>query len=184
MKPGEAEVNVVEDCEALSAKKKRPAENLFFPMVNQRHEFAGNYENQIRSQKTLMVVLPLASVHHLHHPLLSSFKSVITTSLVFTGIAIAWAGGFYHACGSMLSRGFWTSAYSARDMQSLFQIHTDQFERRRLGWLPGIVRNCDRRRCGDYDLSGPEFFPTTDHERAPKPVPQPLPLAFAVCVPA
>jgi copper/silver efflux system protein len=55
--------------------------------------FAGNYENQIRSEKTLMVVLPLALVL-IFIILYLQFRSVATTFMVFSGIAVATTGGF------------------------------------------------------------------------------------------
>jgi Cu(I)/Ag(I) efflux system membrane protein CusA/SilA len=57
------------------------------------YAFAGSYENQIRSQKTLAVVLPLA-LFVIFMILYCQFKSVISTSLVFSGILVAWSGGF------------------------------------------------------------------------------------------
>ncbi len=55
--------------------------------------FAGNYENQVRSKKTLMVVLPLALVI-IFIILYLQFRSVATTGMVFSGILVAWSGGF------------------------------------------------------------------------------------------
>jgi copper/silver efflux system protein len=61
------------------------------PGVNFR--FAGNYENQVRAQKTLAVVLPL-SLFIIFLVLYLKFKSTATAFLVFTGILVAWSGGF------------------------------------------------------------------------------------------
>jgi len=91
MKPGEAEVNVVEDCQRYLQERIDSGEFVLPPGVS--YTFAGNYENQVRSQKTLMVVLPLA-LFIIFIILYLQFRSIITTSLVFSGIAIAWAGGF------------------------------------------------------------------------------------------
>ncbi|MCK4959415.1 MAG: efflux RND transporter permease subunit, partial [Planctomycetes bacterium] len=91
MKPGNAEVDVVEQCENYldekikSGQLVRPAGVSFV--------FAGNYENQLRSQKTLAMVLPLA-LFIIFLILYFQFKSVPTTMLVFSGIFVAWAGGF------------------------------------------------------------------------------------------
>ena len=57
------------------------------------YEFAGNYQNQLRAAKTLSVVLPLA-LFVIFMILYFQFKTVPTTLLVFSGIAVAWAGGF------------------------------------------------------------------------------------------
>jgi len=119
MKPGKAEVNVVEECQRYLQEKIDSGEFIVPPGVS--YTFAGNYENQIRSQKTLMVVLPLA-LFIIFIILYFQFRSVITTSLVFSGIAIAWAGGFI-----MLwlygQPWFLDFALFGTNMQTLFQIH-------------------------------------------------------------
>ncbi|MCA9088022.1 MAG: efflux RND transporter permease subunit [Planctomycetaceae bacterium] len=119
MKVGKAEVNVVEDCQRYLQEKIDSGEFVLPPGVS--YTFAGNYENQIRSQKTLMVVLPLA-LFVIFIILYMQFRSVITTSLVFSGIAIAWAGGFI-----MLwlygQPWFLDFAIFGTEMQTLFQIH-------------------------------------------------------------
>ncbi len=91
MKPGGAEVDVVEDCQRY-LKQKIDSGELFLP-TGVSYTFAGNYENQVRSQKTLMVVLPLALLL-IFLILYFQFRSTITTALVFSGIFVAWAGGF------------------------------------------------------------------------------------------
>ncbi|MBI4773225.1 MAG: efflux RND transporter permease subunit [Deltaproteobacteria bacterium] len=55
--------------------------------------FTGNYQNQVRSEKKLRLILPLALfivflILYLH------FNSAVTSLLVFSGIVVAWAGGF------------------------------------------------------------------------------------------
>ncbi len=90
-KPGEAEVDVVEEAQAFLQTKIDSGE--FTLPAGVTYTFAGNYENQIRSQKTLAIVLPLA-LGIIFLILYLQFKSAITTSLVFSGILIAWAGGF------------------------------------------------------------------------------------------
>ena len=119
MKPGKAEVNVVEECQRYLQNKIDSGEFNLPDGVS--YSFAGNYENQIRSQKTLMVVLPLA-LFVIFIILYFQFRSVITTSLVFSGIAIAWAGGFI-----MLwlygQPWFLNFELFGTNMQSLFQIH-------------------------------------------------------------
>ncbi len=119
MKPGEAEVNVVEDAQRYLNQKIDSGEFVLPPGVS--YTFAGNYENQIRSQKTLMVVLPLA-LFVIFIILYFQFRSVITTSLVFSGIAIAWAGGFIML---WLYGQPWFLDFEVfgTNMQTLFQIH-------------------------------------------------------------
>ena len=91
MKPGQAEVEVVEECQAYLREKLATGELTLPPGVS--YAFAGSYENQIRSQKTLAVVLPLA-LFVIFLILYFQFNSVVTTSLVFSGILVAWSGGF------------------------------------------------------------------------------------------
>ena len=119
MKPGNAEVDVVEQCQACLQGKIDMGQLVLPPGVS--YTFAGNYENQIRSQKTLAVVLPVA-LFVIFLILYFQFKSVMTTSLVFSGILVAWSGGFL-----MLwlygQSWFLDVELFGVDMQNLFQIH-------------------------------------------------------------
>jgi Cu(I)/Ag(I) efflux system membrane protein CusA/SilA len=90
-KPGYAEVDVVEEAQAYLQSKIASGE--FEIPAGVSYVFAGSYENQIRSEKKLMVVLPLAMVI-IFLILYFQFKQVPTTLLVFSGIFVAWAGGF------------------------------------------------------------------------------------------
>jgi Cu(I)/Ag(I) efflux system membrane protein CusA/SilA len=90
-KPGYAEVDVVEQAQAY-LKDKTAAGELRIP-AGVSYAFAGSYENQVRSEKKLLVVLPLSMVL-IFLILYFQFKSVPTTLLVFAGIFVAWAGGF------------------------------------------------------------------------------------------
>lgn len=56
-------------------------------------EFAGNYQNQLRSERRLRLVLPL-SFFLISLILYIQFRSAGTTLMVFSGIVVAWAGGF------------------------------------------------------------------------------------------
>ncbi len=90
-KAGYAEVDVVQQCQRfLQAREK--SGDLVRP-AGVTYEFAGSYENQIRARKTLSVVLPVA-LFIIFLILYFQFKSVPTTFLVFSGIVVAWAGGF------------------------------------------------------------------------------------------
>jgi len=57
------------------------------------YQFTGTYENQLRAEKTLSIVVPLALII-IFLILYFQFKSVATSLMVFTGIAVAFAGGF------------------------------------------------------------------------------------------
>jgi Cu(I)/Ag(I) efflux system membrane protein CusA/SilA len=85
------------------------------------YSFAGSYENQIRSEKKLMVILPLALLV-IFLILYFQFRSVSTTLLVFSGIFVAWAGGFLMIglYGQEWFLDFQIFGVNARD---LFQVH-------------------------------------------------------------
>jgi Cu(I)/Ag(I) efflux system membrane protein CusA/SilA len=120
MKPGNAEVNVVEDCQRY-LKSKIDSGELVLPR-GVSYTFAGNYENQIRAQKKLAVVLPLA-LFIIFLILYFQFKSIPTTLLVFSGIFVAWAGGFILI---WLYAQPWFLDFSVFgvNMRQLFQVHT------------------------------------------------------------
>jgi Cu(I)/Ag(I) efflux system membrane protein CusA/SilA len=91
MKHGEAEVDVVEDAAAFLEAKRKSGE-LRIP-AGVSYSFAGNYENQVRSEARLRIILPLA-LFIMVVILYFQFDSVLTTMIVFSGVVVAWAGGF------------------------------------------------------------------------------------------
>jgi Cu(I)/Ag(I) efflux system membrane protein CusA/SilA len=119
-KPGNAEVNVVEDCQHYLQSKIDSGELVLPRGVS--YTFAGSYENQIRAQKKLAVVLPLA-LFIIFLILYFQFKSIPTTLLVFSGIFVAWAGGFILI---WLYAQPWFIDFSVFgvNMRQLFQVHT------------------------------------------------------------
>ncbi|MCP5108868.1 MAG: efflux RND transporter permease subunit, partial [bacterium] len=82
MKPGFAEVDVVEDARGYLEQKTASGE-LEIP-AGVSYTFAGSYENQVRSEKKLMIVLPLA-LFIIFLILYFQFKKASTTMLVFSG---------------------------------------------------------------------------------------------------
>lgn len=88
---GFAEVNVVENAQALIEQKIDSGDLLVPEGISYR--FTGTYENQLRAEKTLSIVVPMALVI-IFLILYFQFKSVSTSLMVFTGIAVAFAGGF------------------------------------------------------------------------------------------
>ena len=88
---GYAEVEVVEQAQAYLQSKIDSGE-LSIP-AGVSYKFTGSYENQIRAEKKLRVVLPIA-LFAIWLILYFQFKRVSTTLLVFSGIAFAWSGGF------------------------------------------------------------------------------------------
>ena len=90
-KAGQAEVDVVE--EARDAIQRHiDSGDLVLP-AGVSFSFAGSYENQVRSEQRLRVVLP-AALLIIFLILYFQFNSVPTTLMVFSGIFVAWAGGF------------------------------------------------------------------------------------------
>ena len=83
-------------------------------------EFAGNYQNQVRAEQRLRLVIPLVLVI-IFLILYFQFKSVPVTLMVFSGIAIAFGGGFL-----MLwlygQEGFLDFSIFGASMRSLFQV--------------------------------------------------------------
>ena len=88
---GFAEVSVVENAQALIQEKIDSGELIVPKGIN--YAFTGTYENQLRAEKTLSVVVPLA-LAIIFLILYFQFRSVSTSLMVFTGIAVAFAGGF------------------------------------------------------------------------------------------
>lgn len=88
---GFAEVEVVEQAQAFLQEKIKIGE-LTIPS-GVRYQFTGSYENQVRAEKRLSIVLPLA-LFAIWLILYFQFKSIPETFMVFSGIAFAWSGGF------------------------------------------------------------------------------------------
>ena len=86
-----AEVDVVENAQEL-IQKHIDSGDLIIPQ-GVSYKFTGTYENQLRAEKTLAVVVPLALII-IFIILYFQFKSIATSLMVFTGIAVAFAGGF------------------------------------------------------------------------------------------
>jgi len=89
--PGFAEVNVVEACQAHL--RQALAEGSWQLPKGVSYAFTGNYENQIRASRKLAAVVPLALLL-IFLILYLQFRSVPTALLVFSGVLVAWAGGF------------------------------------------------------------------------------------------
>lgn len=120
MKPGNAEVDVVEESAAYLKSKISGNELILPPGVT--YTFAGNYENQLRAQRRFAVVLPLA-LFAIFLLLYFQFRSVATTLLVFFGIFVAWSGGFI-LIWFYGQPWFLDFSVFGVDMRQLFQVHT------------------------------------------------------------
>ena len=119
-KADKAEVDVVEECQAYLKAKLDSGEFVLPAGVS--YSFSGSYENQIRSQKTLSIVLPLA-LFIIFLILYLQFESVLTTLLVFSGIIVAWGGGFLFIW-LYGATGFLDFDVFGENMRALFQVHS------------------------------------------------------------
>ena len=90
-KEGYAEVDVVENAQDYLAAMI--ADGTLQPPAGVTWKFAGSYENQIRANATLKIVLPIALILILLL-LYFHFSSISLTAMVFSGVFVAWSGGF------------------------------------------------------------------------------------------
>ncbi len=89
--PGFSEVTVVEDAQRYLQEKIDSGELQVPDGV--RFQFSGTYENQVRAEKRLGLVIPLCLVL-IFLLLYFQFRAISTTLFVFTGIAMTFSGGF------------------------------------------------------------------------------------------
>ena len=88
---GFAEVTVVNDARTAIQGRIDSGELIVPPGVSYR--FSGSYENQIRAEKRLMIIVPLVLVV-IFLILYFQFRSVTTSLMIFMGVAMAFSGGF------------------------------------------------------------------------------------------
>lgn len=117
-RPGFAEVDVVEAARRLLESR---ASEIAIP-PGSRYAFAGTYENQLRFQARLNVILPVSFLL-LFLLLYWEFRSVPVSLIVFTGIPVAWAGGFV---GLWLVAQPWFMNFSVfgENARDLLHFHT------------------------------------------------------------
>jgi Cu(I)/Ag(I) efflux system membrane protein CusA/SilA len=117
---GFAEVTVVENAQALVKEKIAQGELIVPKGIN--YQFTGTYENQLRAEKTLSVIVPLA-LAIIFLILYFQFRSVSTALMVFSGIAVAFAGGFlmiwFYGQDWFLNFNFF-----GENLREIFQMHT------------------------------------------------------------
>ncbi|MCT4586848.1 MAG: efflux RND transporter permease subunit [Carboxylicivirga sp.] len=119
-KEGYAEVDVVENAQEYLKEKMNSGE-LSLP-AGVSYKFTGNYENQIRATKRLMIVIPI-SLLIIFLILYFQFRSVVSTTLIFSGIIVALSGGFI-----MLwlygQPWFMDGSIAGMSLRNLFQVNT------------------------------------------------------------
>lgn len=117
---GYAEVNVVESAQKL-LEEKLEAGDITKP-EGISYKFTGTYENQLRAEKTLSVVVPLVLLI-IFLILYFQFRSVATSLMVFTGIAVAFAGGFI-MIWLYGQEWFLNFNFFGLNLRHIFQMHT------------------------------------------------------------
>ncbi|NJY63697.1 efflux RND transporter permease subunit [Salinimicrobium sp. CDJ15-81-2] len=115
-----AEVNVVNDAQALIAERIDTGELQVPPGVS--FEFSGNYENQVRAVKRLAIVIPISLVL-IFLLLYFQFKTVIASTIHFSGVFVAFAGGFI-MIWLYGQPWFMDFSISGMNMRDLFQMGT------------------------------------------------------------
>jgi Cu(I)/Ag(I) efflux system membrane protein CusA/SilA len=86
------------------------------------YRFAGNYEQQVRASKRLNLVVPIA-LAIIFLILYFQFKSISISLMVFSGVFIAFSGGFI-MIGLYDTSWFLNFDLFGQSMRDLFQIHT------------------------------------------------------------
>ncbi|MBN2659642.1 MAG: efflux RND transporter permease subunit, partial [Tannerellaceae bacterium] len=86
------------------------------------YKFAGNYEQQERATKRLMIVIPIALLSILL-VLYFQFKTVTASMIHFSGVFVAFAGGFI-LLWLYGQDWFMNFTVSGVNMRELFQMHT------------------------------------------------------------
>ncbi|MCF6181170.1 efflux RND transporter permease subunit [Lutibacter sp.] len=119
-KEGQAETNVVEAAQKLIKDKIDSGEFKLPDGVTYR--FTGNYENQIRASKRLMLVVPISLILILLI-LYFQFKNILPSLMVFSGIFVAFSGGFI-MIWLYSQTWFLNFSFAGVHMRDLFQLHT------------------------------------------------------------
>ncbi|MGB5675296.1 MAG: efflux RND transporter permease subunit, partial [Gemmatimonadota bacterium] len=117
-KSGESEVEVVERAQA-TLQQRQDDGSLVLP-TGVSYEFAGSYQNQVRSMQRLRLVIPVALLL-IFLLLYLQFGRVSTTLMVFSGIAVAWAGGFL-LLGLYGQGWFLDLSFFGSNLRDVFQV--------------------------------------------------------------
>ncbi len=115
-----SEMEVVNDA-ANAIQSEIDNGNLTLP-AGVSYRFSGNYENQVRASKRLSFVVPVVLLL-VFLILYFQFKSVTTSLMVFSGIAMAFSGGFI-LLWLFGQSWFMNFGLFGENMRDLFQVHT------------------------------------------------------------
>jgi Cu(I)/Ag(I) efflux system membrane protein CusA/SilA len=114
-----AEVDVVEKADVFIKSKISSGEMVLPHGVS--YKFAGNYEQELRASKRLSIVIPI-SLMIVFLLLFFQFKTVTASSIHFSGVFVAFAGGFIMIW--LYSQSWFLNfSVSGVNMRDLFQIH-------------------------------------------------------------
>ncbi|MEQ9453765.1 MAG: efflux RND transporter permease subunit [Phycisphaeraceae bacterium] len=118
--PDVAEVTVVNDARDHIQEKIDDRSLEVPPGVT--YAFGGSYENQVRAARTLAIALPL-TLSIIFLLLYFLFRSVAVTLIVFSGVFVAWGGGFL-MLWLYAQPWFLNVAPLGIDLRQLFQVQT------------------------------------------------------------
>jgi Cu(I)/Ag(I) efflux system membrane protein CusA/SilA len=117
--PGIAEVDAVEQARDYLQRKQQ--EGVLRLPAGVSYSFAGSYENSLRAQRRLAVVIPIA-LASIFLVLYLQFRSVTTTLLVYSAVPFIAAGGFI-LIWLYAQPWFLNFAVAGVNMRALFQVH-------------------------------------------------------------
>ncbi len=117
---GYSEVEVVN--KAQNYLKEQISNGSLEVPVGINYRFAGNYEQQVRASKRLSLVVPIA-LAIIFLILYFQFKSITISAMVFTGVFIAFSGGFI-MIGLYDTDWFLNFNFFGTNIRDLFQIRT------------------------------------------------------------
>lgn len=115
-----SEVEVVQNCQAYI--DQQISQGLIEVPAGVNYRFAGNYEQQLRANKRLSIVVPLA-LALIFLILYFQFSSISVALMVFSGVAIAFSGGFI-LMGLYDTDWFLNFDFFGKNMRDLFQIQS------------------------------------------------------------
>ncbi len=117
---GFSEVTVVND--ARNAIQERINSGDLKVPAGVSYKFSGSYENQVRAEKRLAIIVPLV-LGIVFLILYFQFKSVSTSLMIFSGIAMAFSGGFMMLW--LYGQGWFVDfSIFGTNIRELFQMHT------------------------------------------------------------
>lgn len=118
--PGKAEVDVVDNAAEILQSKISSGEIKLSPGIS--YKFAGNYEQQIRATKRLEIVIPISLVM-IFLLLYFQFRTVTASAIHFSGVFVAFAGGFIMLW--LYGQGWFLNfSVAGINIRDLFQMHT------------------------------------------------------------